>query len=69
MIDRRNFTIGAAMVAVAPPLQLLSCQQPTAAASPTRVAFKIHGWNTANENSVAEEVWLRLDRSWRAAWR
>ena len=69
MIDRRNFTIGATLAVVAPTIQLLPCQQPTAAASQTRVAFMIHGWNTSGEDSAAEEVWLSVDRSWRVAWR
>jgi hypothetical protein len=68
MIDRRNFTIGASLAVVVPPLQLMSCQQPAVAASPT-YTFMIDGWNTSREKSSAEEVWLRVDRSWRAAWR
>jgi hypothetical protein len=35
----------------------------------TPVAFMIHGWSTSGENKIAEEVWLKVDRSWRAAWR
>lgn len=69
MIDRRNFTIGATLAVVVPPFQLLSCQLPTVAANPTGVAFLIHGWNTSGENSDAEAMWLRVDRSWRTAWR
>ena len=69
MIDRRNFTIGATLAVVVQPLQLLRCQQLTTPPSPTGGAFLIHGWDISVENSDAEAMWLRVDRSWRTAWR
>jgi hypothetical protein len=68
-IDRRTFTVGATMAVVAPTLPLLPCQQPTASASPSRVVLMIHGWSISDKDSAGEEVWFRVDRSWRCAWR
>jgi len=69
MIDRRNFAIGATLAVVGPTIQLLPCPQETAAASLNLVTLVIHGWRTSHENSVAEEVGFRVDRSWRVNWR
>jgi hypothetical protein len=79
MIDRRAFIInGATLLAAAPALAVLLpgpsiAQTPLltrAGADENSVLFKIDGWDAYGaEASNGNEVWLRIDQSWRAAWR
>jgi hypothetical protein len=69
MIDRRKFVSGTALVAVAPTLRLLPAALPMPAAETKRVVMKIYGWSTPGQGGTDEEVWIRVDRSWRTAWR
>jgi hypothetical protein len=75
MIDRRNFLQGAALLGAAPLavlFQLSSETLPLKAGEPTnmnRVAFKIHGWDCCDEPLTGNQVWIRIHRSWRTAWR
>jgi hypothetical protein len=79
MIDRRTFIIhGATLLAAAPALAVLP-PGPSIAQTPlmTRAGaegnpflFKIDGWDACDaEVSNENEVWLRINQSWRAAWR
>jgi|HubBroStandDraft_5_1064220.scaffolds.fasta_scaffold01249_4 hypothetical protein len=79
MIDRRTFIInGTTFLAAAPALAVLLpgpsiAQTPLltrAGADENSVLFKIDGWDAYGaEASNGNEVWLRIDQSWRAAWR
>jgi hypothetical protein len=69
MIDRRNVIVGTALAAVAPALSFASALVPTPAAEATRWVVKIDGWSVSAEADAAEEIWIRVNRSWRAAWR
>jgi hypothetical protein len=69
MIDRRKFVSGTTLVAVVPTLSLLPVTLPTPAAETTRLVIKIVGWSTPGQPGTDEEVWIRVDRSWRTAWR
>ena len=69
MIDRRKFVSGTALVAVAPTLSLLPVALPTPAAETNRLVMKIDGWSTLGQRGTDEEVWIRVNQSWRTAWR
>ena len=69
MIDRRKFVSGTTLVAVVPTLSLLPVALPTPAAETNRLVMKIVGWSTPCQRGTDEEVWIRVDRSWRTAWR
>ena len=69
MIDRRTVVAGTALAAVAPTLSFASVLLPTPTAKPPRFVVKIDGWSEPNQGNAAEEVWIRIDRSWRTAWR
>lgn len=71
------------MVASAPAITNLllisSTAQSRASESPTplkrqpaagNVVFKINGWDRQCENEAKDDqVWIRIDQSWRTAWR
>jgi hypothetical protein len=69
MIDRRTFVSGSVLVAFAPTLPLmpasLQANEPVFGGS----VLKIDGWNVPGEGNCAEEIWITINRSWRAAWR
>jgi hypothetical protein len=68
-IDRRTFIVGTGVAAVSPGLQLWSLQLPARAAAMSRAEFMIEGWSVRDASAATEQVWLRLDRTWRTAWR
>jgi len=83
-IDRRTFIQGAALVAttsafaaLSPPssvmqASLVPAQSPSAddATDAQSIVFKIHGWDYCDaEVSNESEVWIRINQSWRSAWR
>ena len=72
-IDRRVFAAGTALVAiapvVAPAFELLSPPLPPHAARIGSVVFMIDGWSSRDDSVTADQLWIRVDRSWRAAWR
>ena len=68
-LDRRTFIAGAGLVAIGPPLELWPLQAPARAAEINPIAFMIEGWNFDDDSGSPDRVWIRLDRSWRAAWR
>ena len=69
MIDRRDFIAGATLVFVAPAIHLLPSQQPSSAASQSRVVFMIRGWSVQDDRAGANQVWITVSNSWRTAWR
>jgi hypothetical protein len=69
MIDRRTFVAGAALAAIAPSLELLTTQLSAGETDVNRVAFMIEGWSIRDKSGASDEVWIRLDRSWRGSWR
>jgi hypothetical protein len=83
-IDRREFIQAAALVATTPALAALIPLAPTAQASPVpsrswlapdsadanSIVFKIDGWDDCDTRVPEEsEVSIRINQSWRAAWR
>jgi hypothetical protein len=83
-IDRRSFIQSAAFVATTqafPPLlplpstmelSLVRAESPSArdATDATCIVFKIDGWDDRATRSVSEnEVLIRINQSWRTAWR
>jgi hypothetical protein len=84
MIDRRAFIQCAALVATIPTVANLFRLSPTAQASPVPTAspaarnstdsnsmvLKIDGWDLSDVKTSAEnEVFIRINQSWRTAWR
>jgi hypothetical protein len=69
MIDRRDFIAGATLVFIAPAMRLLPSQQPSSAASQSRVVFMIRGWSIQDDCASANQVWMIVGNSWRTAWR
>jgi len=72
IVDRRAFIAGTALVVVAPAIGLL----PAPAASPAPSAptigwpvFMIEGWSAQDDSPKDDQLWVRVDRSWRTAWR
>ena len=83
-IDRRVFIQGAALVATAPALPALLPISSTAQVSPvasrsslawdsseaTSIVFKIDGWDcNDSKGSTENELLVRINQSWRTAWR
>jgi hypothetical protein len=66
-IDRRNFVTGAALTALAPTLTLLPASPPALAVEVAPPVILIDGWSVADQSEAA--VWLRVGRTWTAAWR
>ena len=69
MISRRTFVAGSASVAVTPALDLWPAQLPTPETTMGRVVLLVEGWSVPDESDAANTVWIRIDHSWRAAWR
>jgi hypothetical protein len=69
MIDRRAFMSSSALVALAPRLSFASALPAPPAAEATRLVVKIAGWSQSDESNPSEEIWIRVNHSWRAAWR
>ncbi len=69
MIARRDFIASATSVFVAPAIHLLPSQQPSSAASQSRVVFMIRGWSVQDDRAGADQVWITVSNSWRTAWR
>jgi hypothetical protein len=68
-IDRRTFITGAALVAIAPSLELLPRQISAGDEDANRIVFLIDGWSIEDGSGAPGRLWIRLDPSWRAAWR
>ena len=68
-MTRRDFIASATLVFVAPAIHLLPSQQPSSAASQSRVVFMIRGWSVQDDRAGANQAWITISNSWRAAWR
>jgi hypothetical protein len=83
-IDRRGFIQCAALVATTPVFTALLPFSPTAQAPPVpgrlpsprdstdanSIVFKIDGWDCSDaKGSTENEVLIRINQSWRTAWR
>ncbi len=66
-IDRRAFVAGTTLVAFAPAVGFLPTVLSAPAANANNLVFKIEGWSVPSDS--ADEVWIRVGRSWRTAWR
>ena len=69
IINRRDFIAGATLVFIAPAIRLLPSQQPSSAADQSRVVFMIRGWSVQDDPASADQAWVTVSNSWRAAWR
>ena len=69
MIDRRDFIASATSVFVAPAIHLLPSQQPSSAASQSRVVFMIRGWSVQDDRAGVNQAWITVSNSWQTAWR
>jgi hypothetical protein len=67
IIDRRTFVAGTTLVAFAPAIEFLPVPLSPPAAETSRVVLMIDGWSVTNDS--ADEVWIRVGRSWQTAWR
>jgi hypothetical protein len=67
MIARRAFVAGAGAIALAPALKLFPAQLPIPENAAGRLVFVIEGWSAPDGD--ADVVSMRVDRSWRTAWR
>ena len=68
-VDRRTFVAGATLLTVAPTLQFLPVPSSAVAANARPIAFMVDGWSVPDDGGSADEVWIRVGRSWRTAWR
>ena len=68
-MNRRDFIVSAALISAAPAIHLLPAQSPSSAASPSCVSFMIRGWSVQDDRVGADQVWITVSNSWRAAWR
>jgi hypothetical protein len=66
-IDRRAFVAGTTLVAFAPAVGFLPTVLSMPTANANDLVFKISGWSVPSDS--ADEVWIRVDRSWRTSWR
>lgn len=69
MINRRNVVAGTALVAIRPTLSFASALLPMAESEAPRLIVKIDGWSEPDQSNSADAAWIRVSRSWRAAWR
>jgi hypothetical protein len=69
MIDRRQFIAGAALAVVQPTLGLSPAEASLPVKNLHHPTFMIDGWSSPSRSDTADQVWIRVDRSWRAAWR
>jgi hypothetical protein len=78
-IDRRTFIVqGATLLATTPCVEIFVLGSSTAQSSGVisfetnekLTQFKVDGWDTWDPDVAnTDDVWLRLNQSWRAAWR
>ena len=77
MIDRRGFLVSMALATVAPvlgalrtrPKPIATTQATSVATDLSSTAFMIDGWSTQDDSAIGDQIWIRIDRSWRTAWR
>jgi hypothetical protein len=69
VIDRRTFVVGAACVTIASSLESVPAQPSVGDTDVSRLAFAIEGWCIPDNSGATDQIWIRLDSSWRANWR
>ena len=69
IIDRRTFIAGAALAVIGPGLPSLPAAQPALATEASTPLVLIEGWSVDDPDRAVTAVWLRIGRSWSAAWR
>jgi hypothetical protein len=69
IVDRRTFVAGTTLVALAPALEFLPAPLSPPAENTSRLVLMIDGWSFPNDGDGADEVWIRVGRTWRTAWR
>lgn len=76
-IDRRTFVLGTCLAATTTTFTALGMSAVSSPVAPLAAAadsveaftFKIHGWDDEAEDGATRQVWIGLNRQWRAAWR
>jgi hypothetical protein len=69
LIDRRVFVAGAAMAAVMPIPKLPAQPSPPTVATMGSAAFFIDGWSKPVNETIVDQVWIRIGPGWRTSWR
>jgi hypothetical protein len=69
MIDRRSFIAATASVTFAPMLGLSPSQLSASEAAMGRVILTIDGWSAPDQSDANDTLSIRINRSWRTAWR
>jgi hypothetical protein len=69
ILDRRVFIAGAALAALTPALRLLPSEAAVLESGAIQQpALMISGWSVEND-SVDNQVWMRVGLGWKTAWR
>jgi hypothetical protein len=68
-INRREFLVGTAVMALAPTLKLLPSLRTSNATELNPVTFMIDVWSSQDHSETANLVWMRIGHSWRTNWR
>jgi hypothetical protein len=69
IIDRREFIVGTAVVAVAPTFKLSPRLHASDETGLRPVTFMIEGWSFQADSGAANLVWMRIGHAWRTTWR
>jgi hypothetical protein len=69
IIDRREFVVGVALVAVVPTLKLLPDLLASDKTELSPVTFMIEGWSSQDDGGTANVLWMRIGHAWRTSWR
>jgi hypothetical protein len=69
MIDRRTFVAGAVVAVVARPSDSMALPSTPPSGRTTPVTFVVDGWSAQTDDKTSDQLWIRIDRGWRASWR
>jgi len=69
MIDRRDFIAGTTLLGLTPALAFLPLGSWPIATDSRPVVFLIEGWDTPDDGHANHQIWFKIGRSWRTAWR
>lgn len=68
-LNRRAFIVGTGIAVIGPALEPWALSgAPALAAGTHQLEFMIEGWSLDDGSADSNRVWIRLERSWRAAW-